>query len=106
MEKFFLTCFKIDTEEIEEIILRRYQNIDYILKFGIVDFAKFCKKAKEKEEEEKTYMQWCAMLPRMAKYITYGEFKDMLTVKIDTRPAEEIIEEIEKLHGKEALNGS
>lgn len=67
----------------------------------ITEFAEFVKMAKEKDQEERIYQQWCAMLPTMNEYKSFGEFKDILTgANLDLRPADVIIAEIEELHRK------
>jgi len=68
------------------------------------DFVPFIIKAKEVELDEQIRSQWVAMLPQMAlkklKYMPYEEYKNQCTGKnIDLRSTEEIIAELEELHG-------
>lgn len=61
----------------------------------VLTFCGFLKKAREKELEEKLYLQWCAMLPTFSKFISFNEFMDKATGRnIDRRDADEIIAEI------------
>lgn len=69
-------------------------------------FVKFYQKAIDKDREEKIYIQWCAMLPQMSKYMAFNEFMDKVTGRnIDQRPTEVILQELEELK-KERENGS
>lgn len=66
------------------------------------ELVKFLNLAIEKDREEKLYLQWCAMLPPMAEYMTFKAFFDHMTGKnIDMRDTETILKEIEELHKKE-----
>lgn len=68
----------------------------------------------DKNGEEKAFRQWLAVLPVMwsgaAKFIEFDEFRDRLTgADIDTRPASEILAEVEEIRQKmkgDAANGS
>ena len=58
----------------------------------------------EKEQEERLHSQWVTMLPKMStkelKYVSFNEYVDQCTGRnIDTRTSEEIIAELEELHG-------
>lgn len=67
----------------------------------IIEFVDFINVVREKELEEKLYMQWCACMPTLNKYMGFEEFKEMITGSyIDTRPTDEIINEILELHEK------
>lgn len=60
--------------------------------------------AKQKEEEERNFVQYCAMLPTMNKYMPFNEFNDMMTGRnIDTRSVDDIEQEINRLHGKKVV---
>lgn len=66
------------------------------------EMIRFLNLAIQKDQEEKLYMQWCAMLPQMSKYMTFTEFSDHMTGRnIDMRDTETILKEIEELHKKE-----
>lgn len=65
----------------------------------VEDLVRFLNLVMKKELEDQLYMQWCAMLPQMNKYITFPEFYDKLTGNnVDRRSTEDIIAEIEELH--------
>lgn len=105
MEKFFsISCAGIDEVELLEFLHRRYNDVDSIMQLSINDFNRFIKIAKDKEKEEQIRAQWVSMLPYMSmkqlKYISLEEYKNQCTGKnIDIRPAEDIIKELENLHG-------
>lgn len=64
------------------------------------EFLEFLVLVKVKDREERVFQQWCAMLPQMAKYMAYEEFKDFLTgANIDRRSTAEIVADIEQAHG-------
>ena len=66
MVKFFLISLEIGSEiEIKEMLLRRYNNIDYILQMEPFEFLFFLQKAREKETEERLFNQWVVQLPHM-----------------------------------------
>lgn len=59
MEGFFQKSFSIyEITEIEELLLRRYSNIEYILNLSYLDGIKFIRKAVEKEAEDKLWNIW------------------------------------------------
>ncbi len=105
MEKAFFESLRCDElEAIEEILLRRYNDIQYILNMNILDFFIFYEKATESIAEERIYKQWLVQLPHMTKdtYKPYSEYYESQTMKnVDKRSADEIIAEIEDIHGKE-----
>lgn len=82
-----------------ELLLRRYHTISFLEQMPVENFISFLNLAIKKELEDQLYLQWCAMLPQMGKYMTFSEFYDKLTGKnIDRRSTEDIIAEIEELH--------
>ncbi len=61
MGVFFGKCFHLgEFSEIEELLVRKYSNIDYIYSKSIDDFVDFVTLAIEKEEEEKLYKFYLA----------------------------------------------
>lgn len=109
MESFFSISVS-GTSEIEllEFLHRRYNNVDSLMRLDITDFCRFLKIAKEKEEDERLRSQWVAMLPFMSmqqlKFMSFEDYKDQCTGKnIDIRPADDIIKELENLHGKKLV---
>lgn len=102
MEKFFLASSFFDEIELKELLIRRYGSLDFINEFELIEFCRFIAYAKEKEREDRYYMQWCAMIPQFREYISFDDFLDRITGRnIDMRPAEDIIAEIKQLHGLE-----
>lgn len=72
----------------------------------VTDFLLFLQKAKEKECEDHIRMQWVQFLPYMDKssYVSFEEYYDRCTGRnIDTRSVEEIVSELEAVHGKKLL---
>lgn len=103
MDKFFQTCNKSDPESTLDLLLHRYNNIEYIMKLDVEMVLRLIKTAEEKEKENRYFLQWVVQLPHMGKenFISFDAYVDRLTGRnIDQRPTSEImaeIEEIEKL---------
>lgn len=57
-------------------------------------------KAKEKEQEQRHFMQWVVQLPNMTDetYVSFSDYVDRVTGKnIDNRPVAECMKEIEEI---------
>jgi hypothetical protein len=83
VEEFFIQSFTVDKVETEELLLRRYSNIDYILNLDNEEGYEFILKAYEKSVEEKLWEQWLVQYRFMNKdnFISFEEFKDSLIRK-------------------------
>lgn len=100
MESFFYEACKLDKNSAEELILRRYSDINYILRMPYDDFIGFYKLAKDKEKEERIFLQWALQLPLMTKdtYTSFEDYKDKLTgANIDTRTTQEMLDDITEI---------
>ena len=103
MERFFRTCTQIDSEEIIDLLLHRYGNLEYIMQLDISSAIRLIDKAKEKEKEKRHFMQWVVQLPNMTQenYISFNDYVDKVTGKnIDRRPLYECMAEIEEIKKK------
>lgn len=103
MEKFFRTCGAIDEEEIIDLLLHRYGNLEYIMNSDIEHAQRIILKAQEKERENRFFMQWVVQLPHMTKetFISFDDYVDKVTGRnIDMRPAYECMQEIEEIKKK------
>lgn len=101
MESFFYFISRSDTEVIiiDQIAQRYGWTIKEIYDLDVIILQEICKMIREKNEEEKAFRQWLALLPAMAarliKFIDYKDFKDQITGQnIDLRPKEEILKEV------------
>lgn len=100
MERFFQTCSSIDEEEIIDLLLHRYGNLEYIMQSDIKTALRVIEKAKEKEKESRFFLQWVVQLPNMKKenYVSFESYLDKVTGRnIDTRPVYECMEELEEI---------
>lgn len=82
MEIFFIKSCSIDEiTDIEELLLRKYSNIDYILGMDYSDGFKFIRKAFEKERDEHLWQQWLVDYKRMNKdnFISFAEYRENAT---------------------------
>lgn len=103
MEKFFRLCEAIDHEEVIDLLLNRYGNLEYIMHLDIITAERIIAKAKEKEKEKRYFMQWVVQLPNMTKenYISFESYLDKVTGRnIDNRPVSECMKEIEEIKKK------
>lgn len=108
MEKFFYIVRASDKAELIEFLHRRYHDVKGLYDLDVQTFAEVLKLGKQQEEREYLHRQWVSMLPKMSskelKYIPFEEYIDQCTGRnIDMRPAEEIIKELEELHGKKIV---
>lgn len=108
MGKFFQVIGGFDQVGLTDLLLRRYHDMNYVLSLPFSDFCELAIVASKNMEEERLRAQWNALLPFMAikwlKWMPFDEYVDGCTGRnIDTRPKEEIIDEILKLHGMESL---
>ena len=100
MEKFFRICEAFDYEEIIDLLLHRYGNLEYIMRLDFEDAARIIDKAKEKEKEQRYFMQWVVQLPNMTKenFVSFDAYVDRVTGRnIDTRPIHECMAEINEI---------
>lgn len=103
MEKFFRICSEIDEEEIIDLLLHRYGNLEYIMQTDIGAAQRIIQKAREKEKENRYFLQWVVQLPNMTKenFISFDSYLDKVTGRnIDKRPISECMAEIEEIKKK------
>ena len=103
MEKFFRLCASIDCEEIIDLLLHRYGNLEYIMQLDIESALRVIEKAREKEKENRFFLQWVVQLPKMTQesYVSFESYLDKVTGRnIDKRPVYECMAEIEEIKKK------
>lgn len=103
MENFFWICAAIDFEELIDLLLHRYGNLDYIMQSDIQTAMRIIDKAREKEKENRLFLQWVVQLPYMEKetFVSFDSYVDKVTGRnIDTRPVYECMAEIEEIKKK------
>lgn len=103
MERFFRICAGIDYEEIIDLLLHRYGNLEYIMQLDIGSALRVIDKAREKEKENRYFLQWVVQLPNMTKetYLSFESYLDRVTGRnIDRRPVSECMAEIEEIKKK------
>lgn len=63
--------------------MRKYNNIDRIMELDFPDAVNFIVLAKNKELEERLFMQWVVQLPWMSTkddtYISFEDYRDRIT---------------------------
>lgn len=103
MEGFFQKSLSIDEIAVEELLLRRYSNIEYLLKKDYEYGFEFVTKAFEKERDDYLWQQWLVDYRRMDKdnFISFAEYKEEFTkVNPDENLSfEEIEEKVKKIIG-------
>ena len=100
MEKFFQTCSRIEEIEVIDLLLHRYGNLEYIMQTDIETALRIIEKAREKEKENRYFLQWVVQLPNMTdeNYISFDGYVDRVTGRnIDKRPVAECMAEIEEI---------
>lgn len=100
MERFFRICKEIDPEEIIDLLLHRYGNLEYIMHLDIGSALRIIDKAKEKEKENRYFLQWAIQLPNMTEenYLSFDDYVDRVTGRnIDQRPVAECMKELEEI---------
>ena len=89
MERFFIkSCSIEEITDVEELLLKRYSNFDYILNLKYKDGFEFIVKAFEKENEDKLFKQWLVDYSRMNEdnFMSFEDYKKRST---KTKPPEE-----------------
>lgn len=100
MERFFRLCEGIDEEEVIDLLLHRYGNLEYIMQSNIDTAIRIINKAREKEKENRYFLQWVVQLPHMSKenFVSFEEYVDKVTGRnIDKRPVFECMKELEEI---------
>lgn len=100
MEKFFRLCKEIDETELIDLLLHRYGNLEYIMQLDIETALKVIEKAREKEKENRYFLQWVVQLPNMTDetFLSFNDYVNRVTGKnIDKRPVYECMKEIEEI---------
>lgn len=103
MERFFRICAEVDFEEIIDLLLHRYGNLEYIMQSDITTAMRLIDKAREKERESRLFLQWVVQLPQMSKdtYVSFDAYVDRVTGRnIDKRPVYECMAELEEIKKK------
>ena len=103
MENFFQTCSKDDPEDLIDLLLHRYGNLEYIMQTDIETAERIIAKAREKEQENRYFLQWVVQLPHMTKetFVSFDSYLDKVTGRnIDRRPVSECMAEIEEIKKK------
>ncbi|WP_419867585.1 hypothetical protein [Clostridium perfringens] len=106
MESFFEESNRIEVIDTQELLLRRYYNIEYILDLEITEGIEFINKAYEKELEDKVWEKWLIDYRYMSKdnFISFEEYKEHIISKNinveSTLSKEEILKEVEEIERK------
>lgn len=79
MESFFKISSSIDLIEIEELLLSRYSNIDYILKLHFLEGYEIILKAYDKEIEDRWLIDYKNMTED--NFINFEDYKSKLIIK-------------------------
>lgn len=104
MGRFFQESQGFKYEAVIDLFLHRYNGSDYLLSMPYKDCAVMLRYGQDQERESRIFAQWVMHLPHMSfkeiQYISFEEYRDKVTGKnIDLRSNEDIIREIEQLHG-------
>lgn len=90
--------------DILDLLLRRYRDIDYVLRMPYLDGMKLINKAFENEQDEIIYERWLTLYPYMEikkiHFISFKDYKRKLTGKFYTKSGkstDELIRMAEKI---------
>lgn len=103
---FYITCGADEEERIIDRFASRYGwTIDEILDLGAGDLYRMYRQIRIEERRTQAREQWLVMLPMMLKkemrFISYEDYWDRVSGQsIDTRPAEEILAEVEEIRSE------
>lgn len=108
MEGFFQVIGGFDQIELTDVLMHRYQSMEYLMTLPFEEFLELVIAASRKMEEEQIRQQWNALLPYMymkqLKFMSFQQYYESCTgATIDRRPAQEIINEILELHGMKSI---
>lgn len=80
MERFFKISNSIDIIHIQELLLRRYSNLDYILNLEFVEGCELIKKAIETDIEDKVWDRWLVDYRKMDKdnFTNFEDYKNKM----------------------------
>lgn len=94
MENFFKVSNSIDLIEVQELLLNRYSNLDYILNLGFQEGYELIIKAYEKNLESKVWDKWLIDYRRMNKdtFISFEDYKSKMIIK-DTNHGKQLSKE-------------
>lgn len=97
METFFIQSFTVDKVETEELLLKRYSNIEYILNLSFEEGCELISKAYEKEAEGRLWEQWLVDYRLMDKetFMSFEEYKNKSRLTSDNVEKELTKEQIE-----------
>ena len=108
MVKFFQVLGRFDSVALTDLLLRRYGSMEYVMQMPFEEFCELCVHASKQMQRKEIREQWVSLLPYMylkqLKFMNFDEYFDLCTgANIDMRPAQEIIDEVLKMHGMESL---
>lgn len=80
---FLKLAVRLDLIEIEELLLSRYSNIDYILKLHFLEGYEIILKAYDKEIEDRIWDRWLIDYKNMTEdnFINFEDYKSKLIIK-------------------------
>ena len=96
-------CSKTNCAKLEEFLLRRYHNIEFIMSMEFMDFADFIVAAEERELREELWQMYVAVYPFMTEetYESFTEFYEKRTGKnLVMIPKEQMLEEARQIMRK------
>lgn len=106
MEEFFKISNSLDLIEVEELLLRKYSNLDYILKLEFLEGYEFIANAYRKDLEERLWQKWLVDYRYMTKenFISFEEYKEKVFGSDNQEQSnlskEEILRQAEEIENK------
>jgi len=94
MESFFYNGGSLNLIDVEELLLYRYKNIEYILELDFKEGILFINKAIEEKRKRKYWEMWLMKYALMDNetFVSFEEFYDTATGRnIDTTSKEDVL---------------
>lgn len=111
MEGFFEIGQSLELIEVQELLLKRYANIDYILGLSFNEGYELIVMAFEKQTEELLWQRWLVDYPKMTKdtFISFNDYKEEAlgsAIRVQTYVSKEkLLAEADEILKKVATKG-
>lgn len=108
MDSFFQIIVGSDEVELTELLYHHYFGNSYILSLDVDKINDLLVNARKKANTDKLHNEWTSLLPWMyagqLKLMSFADYCDARNgTNIDLRETDEIIAELEELHGRKLV---
>lgn len=106
MGKFFKISSSLDLIEVEELLLSRYSNFNYVLMLDFEEGYELIQKAYEKDLEKMLWDRWLVDYRSMTKdnFVNFAEYKEKVLAQVNISnnniSKEDLLKEAEEIERK------